>query len=364
MSRNRMSVLLAFLVFVVGCALPVSAQQTSKAPSDDQAQVMKVPAGQKQKIRGVIVKRDVDNFIVRDERGMEVTVTLTNNTKVEEKKSNPFRRPRNYATTELMRGLSVEIEGRGESSGALSAEKVRFTDDSLVVAKTVETRVTPVEGRVSDAETRLSEAEQNSQRLSGQIEELQQISNAARGGAKAAQETADLALTSVNRTNERISSLVSNLDEYEAKKGATVNFKVNSSKLLPEAMATLDEIANQAKTERGFIIEVTGFASADGKADLNRKLSQQRADAVVRYLAENHMIPLRRIITPFGYGAAQPVADNTTREGREQNRRVEVKILVNRGLTSPPPPPVTKSVATSSASEPVAESATAATRKP
>jgi outer membrane protein OmpA-like peptidoglycan-associated protein len=98
----------------------------------------------------------------------------------------------------------------------------------------------------------------------------------------------------------------------------------------------LDEIAEQAKTERGFVIEVSGFASADGSEALNRRLSQSRADAVVRYLAENHMIPLRRIITPFGYGESQPVAENTTREGREQNRRVEVKILVNRGLTGSP----------------------------
>ncbi len=316
-------------------AFPVLAQSTGN--QEGGPQILRVPAGQKQKIKGVIVKRDVDNFVLRDERGMELTINLTNSTKVEEKKSNPFRRPRNYATTELMRGLSVEIEGRGDSSGSLIAETVKFTDAALVVARTVETRVTPVEGRVTTAEGRLSEAEQNAQRLSGQLEELQQISNAARGGAKAAQEAADAALAGVSQTKESITNLVSSLDEYEAKKGAVVNFKVNSAKLLPEAMATLDEIANQAKTERGFIIEVMGFASADGKADLNRKLSQQRADSVVRYLAENHMIPLRRIITPFGYGAAQPIADNSTRDGREQNRRVEVKILVNRGLTGSTP---------------------------
>jgi len=65
-------------------------------------------------------------------------------------------------------------------------------------------------------------------------------------------------------------------------------------------------------------------------------LSQKRADAVVRYMQENHDIPLRRMITPFGYGPAKAVADNTTREGREQNRRVEVKILVSKGLTQQP----------------------------
>ena len=66
-------------------------------------------------------------------------------------------------------------------------------------------------------------------------------------------------------------------------------------------------------------------------------LSQQRADNVIRYLVENHNLPLRRIVTPYGYGEAQPVADNKTREGRAENRRVEVKILVSRGLTQEAP---------------------------
>ena len=68
-----------------------------------------------------------------------------------------------------------------------------------------------------------------------------------------------------------------------------------------------------------------------------QRLSQRRADTVVRYLAENHRIPLRRIITPFGYGESQQVAENTSRAGREQNRRVEVRVLVNRGLLQSAP---------------------------
>jgi outer membrane protein OmpA-like peptidoglycan-associated protein len=58
---------------------------------------------------------------------------------------------------------------------------------------------------------------------------------------------------------------------------------------------------------------------------------------VIRYLVEQHNIPLRRIITPYGYGELQPVAENTSRSGREQNRRVEVKVLVNRGLIQSAP---------------------------
>jgi outer membrane protein OmpA-like peptidoglycan-associated protein len=338
MKRSMMGSLVIGLA--IGLSVPGLAQEATRdrQVQSDQGKLVKIPSGTKQKIKGVIVDRDADNFILRDLTGGDIQVNLTNITKVEEKKSNPFRRAKNYGTTQLLRGLTVEVEGRGDASGSLVAEKVKMTDDALVVARTVESRVTPVEGRVGEAETRLSQAEANAQRLSGQLEELSAISNAARGGAKAAQETADMAVAGVDATNKRIDSLVSSLDDYEAKRGITVNFKVRSAVLSPEAKSALDEIAEQAKSERAYVIEVMGFASSDGSEALNRRLSTQRADSVVRYLAENHMIPLRRIITPFGYGESQPVAENTSREGRQQNRRVEVKILVNKGLTAPPPP--------------------------
>ena len=208
----------------------------------------------------------------------------------------------------------------------------------LVAAQTTNALVVPVEGRVGEAENRLSQAESNAQRLSGQLEELSAVANTARGGAKAAQETADMAVAGVESTNKRIDTIVSDLDDYEAKRGVTVNFRAGSFKLSPDAMSSLDEIASQAKIERAYVIEITGFASSEGAKELNKRLSQQRADAVVRYLADNHMIPLRRIITPHGYGTLNPVADNSTRDGRKENRRVEVKVLVNKGMTSPAAP--------------------------
>ncbi|MBO0859182.1 MAG: OmpA family protein [Chloracidobacterium sp.] len=327
MKRNLIGFLF-MLAMAFGLALPATAQ-------DDQSHLSRIPAGQKQTLRGVIVKRDADSFILRDIRGGEVQINLSNITKVEEKKGNPFRRAKDYGTTALLRGCSVEVEGRGEASGALLADKIRMRDYELVAAQTTNALVVPVEGRVGEAENRISQAEANAQRLSGQLEELSAVANTARGGAKAAQETADQAVAAVNATNKRIDGIVTGLDEYESKNGVTVNFKVGSSKLTPEAMAALDEIAVQAKAEKAYVIEITGYASSEGGAEANKRLSQQRADAVVSYLADNHEIPLRRIVTPHGYGTLHPVADNTTRDGRKENRRVEVKILVNRALSAP-----------------------------
>jgi OOP family OmpA-OmpF porin len=114
---------------------------------------------------------------------------------------------------------------------------------------------------------------------------------------------------------------------------AAVNFKSGSAVLLPDSKTTLDDIASKALNAKGYVLEVSGFADSRGSVNLNRALSQRRADAVIRYLVENHNIPLRRIVTPYGYGEMNPVAENETRDGRAQNRRVEIKLLVNKGLT-------------------------------
>jgi outer membrane protein OmpA-like peptidoglycan-associated protein len=113
-----------------------------------------------------------------------------------------------------------------------------------------------------------------------------------------------------------------------------VYFKVNGGAISAEDRRALDELAQKAIATKGYVIEIAGYADSSGNIQRNRVLSQQRADAVVRYLQENHEIPLRRIVTPFGYGQMRPVAENTTAEGRRQNRRVEVKILVSRGMTA------------------------------
>jgi outer membrane protein OmpA-like peptidoglycan-associated protein len=106
--------------------------------------------------------------------------------------------------------------------------------------------------------------------------------------------------------------------------------------LTPDARTSLDQVAEYAKNAKGFLIEVTGFAYESRDKNVNRRLSEQRAESVVRYLVENHNIPIRRILTPFGYGAKNPLNENKTRDERAENRRAEVRVLVNRGLNGTP----------------------------
>lgn len=301
----------AFLATMIG-AISVLAQTDP--------QIRSLINGQKYEIEGVVVAQDDANtFVVRDATGVDTRVVVAPGASI---KTNSFWGGGDrYPATALVRGLSLEVEGRGDGTGNLAATKVRFDKSDMRVAQSIDARVSP-------AEERLTVAEQNAERVSGQIDELMAISNAARGGAKAAQETADAAVAGVNATNERITAM----DDYVVQSTATVNFRVNSAVLSPEAKSSLDEVANAATSMKGYVIEVTGFASSDGSTAANKRLSQRRAQAVIDYLVETHNVPLRRVGQSFGFGEMQAVADNTTREGREQNRRVEVKLLVSRGL--------------------------------
>lgn len=304
---NKISVLL--LTILIG-AVSLFAQD---------AQVRNLVNGQKYKIKGVVVAQDSSGFIVRDSVGVDTRVVAAPGASI---KTNSFWGSGDrYPANSLIRGLSLEAEGRGDSSGVLVASKIRFDKSNLEVAQSIDSRVNPVE-------TRMTETEQNAERLSGQIDELLAISNAARGGAKAAQDSADAAIAGVNATNQRISSL----DDYVVQSTAKVNFTVASYKLSPEARAELDQIARAAMTLKGYTIEVTGFASADGDERKNKILSEKRAQAVIDYLVQTHNVPLRRIGTSYGFGEMQAIADNSTQEGRAENRRVEIKLLVSRGL--------------------------------
>lgn len=326
--KFRMLSLLVLAVGLLVFSAPLTFAQGSTNPSGSRT----VASGQKMKVKGVVTRRDADTFTVRDANGVDTVVRLDEHSSVKTK-GGFLRGGTNYAQTNILRGLNVEIEGRGNSAGELVADKVRFNDSDLRVARAVESRAAPLEDRATNTETKLSEVEQNAQRLSGQLDELAAVANTARGGARAAQETADSAVAGVNATNDRISAL----DDYEPQTVTAVNFKTGSALLTADSKSKLDEIATKALNSKGYVLEVSGYADATGSVARNRALSQRRADAVIRYLVENHDIPLRRIVTPYGYGESHAIADNATRDGRAENRRVEIKLLVNKGLMQQAP---------------------------
>ena len=184
------------------------------------AQLRTLTSGQKYKLKGAVVAKDDDqSFVLRDTTGVDTRVVISPESSIKTK-GGFFGGGDRVASTQIVRGLYMEVEGRGDGSGSLTANKIRFDKDDFKVAQSIDTRVGP-------AEARLTAAEENAKRVSGQIDELMAISNAARGGARAAQETADAAVAGVNATNERITAL----DDYVVQSTETVNFRVGSAVL-------------------------------------------------------------------------------------------------------------------------------------
>ncbi len=332
--KFRMFSSLVLAIFLSVCSASIALAQDTTSPAGARS----VASGEKMKIKGVVTRRDADTFTIRDINGVDTVVRLDNTTSVKTK-GGFLRSGDNYAQTQILRGLNLEVEGRGNGSGELAAEKIRFNESDMRVARAVESRAAPLEDRASTTETKLSQVEQNAQRLSGQLDELAAVANTAKGGAKAAQETADAAVAGVHATNDRISAL----DDYEPQSVLAVNFKTGSAVLSADSKTKLDELATKALNAKGYVLEVSGYTDTTGSINRNRVLSQRRADNVIRYLVENHQIPLRRIITPYGFGETNPVAENSSRDGRAQNRRVEVKLLVNKGLMQQAPTMTTSS---------------------
>src|SRR5689334_1739290 len=289
------------LAVLMSVAPTVMGQVTTTPTTQNQSLTLRsVPAGSKMKFRGVVISRDADVFTIRDRSRQDYQVLITDNTSI--KTNGGFLRSgKKYPVTDILRGLIVEVEGRGDQQGQLVADKIRFNESDMRAAITSDTRVGPVEA--------------NMERVAGQMDELYAVAAEARAEVKA--------------VNDRVSSL----DDYDVQETVAVTFRVNSAVLSPEAKTRLDELAAKTQTAKAFMIEVAGHTDSTGSDAKNFRLSQARAEAVVQYLAVQHKIPLRRFVTPMGYGKTEAVADNTTAAGREQNRRVEVKMIINRGLS-------------------------------
>jgi outer membrane protein OmpA-like peptidoglycan-associated protein len=302
MTNSAINKLRVFTLFcgvgVIMAIAPVVSAQVS-TPNNQNLSARSIPNGSKMKFQGVVISRDADTFTIRDRSRSDYQVLITDNTSI--KTYGGFLRSgKKYPVTDILRGLIVEVEGRGDSQGQLVADKIRFNESDMRAAITSDTRVSPVE--------------ENQKAMSGQMDELYAIAAEAR--------------QQVTAVNERVSAL----DDYDVQANVAVTFRVNSAVLTPEAKHQLDDFATKAESAKAYMIEVAGHTDSTGSETKNFRLSRERADAVVQYLAVYHKIPLRRFVTPMGYGKTDAVADNSTPTGRAQNRRVEVKMLLNRGM--------------------------------
>ncbi|MBV9760858.1 MAG: OmpA family protein [Acidobacteriaceae bacterium] len=292
-------------------------------------------AGEKSKVQGVIVAHQGDTLKVRGDDDSIGTVDLTNTTKIELKKS--FGRHTAMNLDSLVPGLRVEVQGKGSDKGDLIAEKVTFDPNSMKASRQIDTRVAPLEARTGTLEGRTGTLENRAGQMEtrqGQLEDTEKQTQTQVGQVQTqvgqVKTEADQANQGVSDVNNR----VSDLDNYDTKYSEVVYFRINSTVLSAEDKQKLDDLAQKALNEKGYVVEVAGFADKTGNAALNQDLSEKRAHAVIQYLEEQGNIPIHRILTPAGMGTTHEAAANNTAAGRKLNRRVEVKVLVNKGVVA------------------------------
>jgi outer membrane protein OmpA-like peptidoglycan-associated protein len=145
--------------------------------------------------------------------------------------------------------------------------------------------------------------------------------------ATSASESANLAMKSVADTETRLNGRLSNIEDFHSVKVLNVDFKLNRSQLDASSATTLDELAQELKDSKGYVLEIQGFADPSGPTDYNLELSKNRASTVVRYLAEKHQIPLYRMRT-IGMGESK-YKDEDGNYSAKKSRRVEVRLLRN-----------------------------------
>ena len=291
--------------------------------------------GEKAKINGVILSRTGDTLKVRGDDNTIENVDLNNDTKIELRKG--WASHSKMDPSSLIPGLHIEAQGKGGDNGDLMAMKVTFDPNSMKASRQIDARVSPLEARTNGIEGRTGQLEGRTGTLenrAGQIEGRQtDLDNAQKQTVQQlgqVKTTADQANQGVNDVNTR----VGNLDNYTPKENATVYFRSGSAVLTAQAKQDLDNLAQQAKNEHGFVIEVTGYADTTGNAAANQQLSDRRASVVIQYLEEQGDIPVHRILPATGLGTTHEAAANNSSSGRKLNRRVEVKVLVNQGLVS------------------------------
>lgn len=189
------------------------------------------------------------------------------------------------------------------------------------------TEIQELDRDLSRTKEKLTDTDNKANQANLAAKAADQKADGAQQAANGAQQSANNAKTFAEQGLDRLGRTVDSMNKFQMVKSETVLFGVNKESLTDESRQQLDDLAKQAAAMDRYVIEIQGFTDKTGPADYNDMLSERRAEAVARYLSIQYKIPVRNI-TMLGEGYAQPVADDKTRDGRKQNRRVEVKLWV------------------------------------
>jgi outer membrane protein OmpA-like peptidoglycan-associated protein len=290
--------------------------------------------GDKSRTKGMIMSRTGETLIVSGPEG-KTTVVLTDDTKTKDDKGLFGLGKQELSSVVLIPGLKVDVDGVSDDQGRVVAKAITVDGDDLETAEMIQSGLHPTAQQVATNVETLEAHQQSIAALQQGMAASQQGAAANQQGIAANQqglaahtEKIEQSMKDIQETADRFAAL----SDFDVKGQATVKFEVGSSKISPEDEEQIKQLAQTAAGLTGYIVEVIGYTDATGSAEMNTKLSEDRAKAVITYLVQQGNVPVRHIVAPGAMGEYGPAASNETKAGRAENRRVDVKILVNKGI--------------------------------
>jgi len=286
------------------------------------------------KVKGMISGRTGETLIVSSPEG-KATVVLTESTRIKDDRGLFGLREEELGATVLIPGLKVSVDGVTDAEGRVVAKTISVDGDDIESSQMIQAGLQPTADQVLEHEKELLEQQKaiganrkrivaNQEQIAANTEDIETNQQKIAEHKKKIEQN----MSDIQSNTQRFTALA----EYETKGEATVKFASGSTKISKEDMDQLKQLAQTAKTLTGYIVEVTGFADSSGNAAMNTKLSEARAKTVVTFLMQQGGVPVRHIVAPGAMGEYGEAATNETKEGRAENRRVEVKVLVNKGI--------------------------------
>jgi outer membrane protein OmpA-like peptidoglycan-associated protein len=272
-----------------------------------------VATGEKIKTEGLIVSRQHGSITIRRSNRPDIVAILTDYTKIYIPSG--LLRKKEMPQSSLVPGLWVKLQGAGSAPGNVFASVISFSGNDLRTANAIQAGLVPLEGRV----------QANTAGIQANEERIQANRQETRTNQQHVEE---------NRQNlQQFNQRLSGLGDYDVKSTSFVYFTVGSSVLTPQARNELLKIANDARSVKGYLIQVKGYTDASGPPAINQDLSMRRALSVIAFLEETANVPLTHVLTPGAMGETRPVGPNGSPQGRAENRRAEIRILTNRGMS-------------------------------
>ena len=276
--------------------------------------------GDKAKVKGMIATRTGETLLVRSADG-DTTIVLTDDTKTKDDTGVFGLSKKYYSNVVLIPGLKVKVDGTTDDQGRVVAKTITVDGDDLETAEMIQAGLHPTAQQV---QTNVENIETNRQGVAANKAQLA----AHKQDIETNRQNIEKNMQDIEEHTDRFEALT----DYDVKGQATVKFGVGSSAVSAEDKEELKQLAQTAKGMKGYIIEVMGYTDSTGSAAVNTKLSKDRAEAVINCLVQEGKIPVRHIVAPGAMGEYEPTASNETKSGRAENRRVEVKVLLNKGL--------------------------------